>query len=117
MDYFDELLYVQGLQQIFLEFPRSIENTGSAYDIFRTILRKKIGGGVMLKDLIMGAAKASYEQLWKHKMQQIKDINEDAYHWLYNLERTTWCKYDFSHYPKCGNWVATWEWEFLILFI
>ena len=54
MDYFDELLYVQGLQQIFLEFPRSIENTGSAYDIFRTILRKKIGGGVMLKVLVMG---------------------------------------------------------------
>ena len=36
----------------------------------------------MLKDLIMGAAKATYEQLWKHKMQQIKDINEAAYHWL-----------------------------------
>ena len=57
---------------------------------------------------MMGAAKATYEQLWKHKMQQIKDINEATYHWLYNLERTTWCKYDFSHYPKCGNWVATW---------
>ena len=55
----------------------------------------------MLKDLMMGAAKATYEQLWKHKMQQIKDINEAAYHWLYNLERTTWCKYAFSHYPKC----------------
>ena len=66
MDYFDELLYVQGLQQIFLEFPRSIENTGSAYDIFRTILRKKIGGGVMLKDMMMGAANATYEQLRKH---------------------------------------------------
>jgi len=43
---------------------------------------KKIGGGVMLKDLMMGVAKATYEQLWKHKMQQIKDINEVAYHWL-----------------------------------
>ena len=57
----------------------------------------------MLKDLMMGVAKATYEQLWKHKMQQIKDINEAAYHWLYNLERTTWCKYDFSHGVKQLN--------------
>jgi len=45
----------------------------------------------MLKDLMMGATKATYEHLWKHKMQQIKDINEAAYHWLYNLEGKAWC--------------------------
>ena len=55
----------------------------------------------MLKDLMMGATKATYEQLWKHKMHQIKDINEVAYHWLYNLKRKAWCKYAFSHYPQC----------------
>ena len=60
---------MQGLKQVFLEFPTQIESTSSACDIFTTILRKKIGGGVMLKDLMMGAAKATYEQLWKHKMQ------------------------------------------------
>ena len=55
----------------------------------------------MLRDMMMGVAKATYEHLWKNKMQQIKDINEAAYQWLYNLERKTWCKYAFSHYPKC----------------
>ena len=34
-------------------------------------------------------------------MQQIKDINEASYHSLYNLARTTWCKYAFSRYLKC----------------
>ena len=32
-----------------------------------------------MKDLMMGAAKATYEHLWKHKMQKIKDINEAIY--------------------------------------
>ena len=52
----------------------------------------------MLRDMMMGVAKATYEHLWKNKMQQIKDINEATYHWLYNLERKAWCKYAFSHY-------------------
>ena len=56
----------------------------------------------MLKDLMMGATKATYRQLWKHKMQHTKDINEAAYHWLYNLERKTWCKHAFSDYSKCN---------------
>ena len=54
----------------------------------------------MLKDLMMGAAKATYEHLWKQKIQQIKDINEAAYHWLYKLERKSWCKYAFFTLPK-----------------
>jgi len=29
--------------------------------------KKKICGGVILKDLMMGAAKATYEHLWKQK--------------------------------------------------
>ena len=30
----------------------------------------------MLRDQMMRAAKATYEQFWKHRMQLVKDINE-----------------------------------------
>ena len=75
----------------------------------------------MFKDLMMGAAKATYEQLWKHKMKQIKDINKAAYHWLYNLERNIWCKYVFSHLMKAclwgfyGGWIFELQWGLLMV--
>ncbi|KAH1198645.1 hypothetical protein GmHk_18G052184 [Glycine max] len=72
-----------GLQQVFMEFPTPIKHKFCLRHLYNNF-KKKFSGGLMLKDLMMGAAKATYEHLWKQKIQQIKDINEAAYHWLGN---------------------------------
>ncbi|KAL5148693.1 hypothetical protein HKD37_13G035689 [Glycine soja] len=37
------------------------------------------GEGTLLKDLVMGASKATYEEAWEDKMTQIKEVSEEAY--------------------------------------
>lgn len=63
--------------------------------------KKKFGGGTLLRDLMMGAAKATYIEAWKLKMQQIKDIDSKAYDWLMAIPTKAWCKHAFSFYPRC----------------
>lgn len=53
--------------------------------------KKKFGGGTMMKDLMMGASKATYEVAWVEKMKQIKAVNQEAYQWLCNLPMNSWC--------------------------
>lgn len=36
----------------------------------------------MIRDLMYGALKATYEATQMQKMQELKDINEEAYNWL-----------------------------------
>nr|KYP37207.1 hypothetical protein KK1_041613 [Cajanus cajan]KYP37210.1 hypothetical protein KK1_041616 [Cajanus cajan] len=63
--------------------------------------KKKFGGGTLLRDLMMGAAKATFVEAWDEKMQQIKKINSKAYDWLNAVPPQAWCKHAFSFYPKC----------------
>jgi hypothetical protein len=42
--------------------------------------KKKFEGGVLTRDLMMGATKATYEQLWKSKMEELK--NNDLGAWI-----------------------------------
>nr|KYP63698.1 hypothetical protein KK1_018277 [Cajanus cajan] len=64
--------------------------------------KKKFGGGTLLRDLMMGAAKATFVEAWDEKMQQIKKINSKAYDWLNAVPPQAWCKHAFSFYPKCN---------------
>jgi len=49
----------------------------------------------------MGAAKATYYQVWEQKMLQLKALDEGAWDWLMKHDRKFWCKHAFSFYPKC----------------
>ena len=42
------------------------------------ILKKKFGRGTLIRDLMMGAAKATYIQEWEAKMKESKAIKEPA---------------------------------------
>ncbi|WVZ07385.1 hypothetical protein V8G54_020731 [Vigna mungo] len=53
------------------------------------------------KDLMMGAAKATYEKEWEKKTGELKAINIDAYNWLIGIPTKTWCKHAFSTYCRC----------------
>lgn len=63
--------------------------------------KKKFGGGVIIRNLMMAAAKATYRQLWDEKMMELRSANEAAYTWLMAIPTRTWCKHAFTHYPKC----------------
>ncbi|WVY93826.1 hypothetical protein V8G54_032914 [Vigna mungo] len=57
--------------------------------------------GVEHRDLMMGAAKATYEKEWEKKMGELKAINNEAYNWLLGIPTKTWCKHAFSTYCRC----------------
>jgi len=40
--------------------------------------KKKFGGGVLTRDLMMGATKATYYQLRKSKMEELKNVDLGA---------------------------------------
>ncbi|XP_039683818.1 uncharacterized protein [Medicago truncatula] len=63
--------------------------------------KKKFGGGSLIRDLMMGAAKATYFQAWDAKMNELKKVDHAAWEWLRGHNPKLWCKHAFSYYPKC----------------
>ena len=63
--------------------------------------QKKFGGGALIRDLMMGAAKATYYQGWLTKMNELKDVDPKVWSWLMGVPSKSWCKHAFSFYPKC----------------
>jgi len=63
--------------------------------------KKKFGGGTLIRDLMMAAAKATYVEAWEEKMQEIKKLSEPAYKWLMAVPKKGWCKHAFSFHTKC----------------
>jgi hypothetical protein len=63
--------------------------------------KKKFGGGTLLRDLMMAAAKCTYFEAWEEKMAQIKAEKQEAYEWLMNIPTNKWCKHAFPFYSRC----------------
>ncbi|KAK2395024.1 hypothetical protein QL285_056790 [Trifolium repens] len=63
--------------------------------------KKKFGGGAMIRDLMMGAAKATYVQAWEQKMEELKKVDKQAWEWLVKVPTKYWCKHAFNFYSKC----------------
>lgn len=63
--------------------------------------KKKFGRGVLIRDLMMAAAKATYSALWQQKMNELKELNVKAWEWLMGIPTKQWCKHAFTFYPKC----------------
>jgi hypothetical protein len=63
--------------------------------------KKKFDGGTLIRDLMMGATKATYFQAWKAKMDELKKVDAGAWEWLMLHPTKSWCKHAFSYYPKC----------------
>lgn len=64
-------------------------------------MKKKFGGGTLIRDLMMGAAKATYFEAWEEKMLQLKEADERAYNWLSAVPTKQWCKHAFPFSSKC----------------
>nr|KYP51659.1 hypothetical protein KK1_026543 [Cajanus cajan] len=89
-----------GLVQMFEEMMEGVEHRLCLRHLYENF-KKKFGGGTMIRDLMMAAAKATYEEAWRGKMNELKALNKKAYDWLVAISTKAWCKHAFSFYPSC----------------
>ncbi|WVY93030.1 hypothetical protein V8G54_032118 [Vigna mungo] len=99
-DQYFSLAFAVGLMTVFDELMDGVEHRLCLRHLYNNF-KKRFGGGVLIRDLMMGAAKAIYEKEWEKKMGELKAINFDAYNWLLGIPTKTWCKHAFSTYCRC----------------
>ncbi|XP_050880746.1 uncharacterized protein LOC127084361 [Lathyrus oleraceus] len=95
------ILY-QGLVAVFEELSDTIEHRLCLRHLYANF-KKRFGGGALIRDLMMGAAKATYYQAWVQKMNELKNADPNAWTWLMVVPTKSWCKHAFSFYPKCDT--------------
>ena len=66
-----------------------------------TNIKSKFGGGSMIRDLILAAARATYMQSWQEKMVELKQVSVKAHNHLMSFDPSCWMKSHFSAYPQC----------------
>ncbi|KAK7251102.1 hypothetical protein RIF29_34014 [Crotalaria pallida] len=71
----------KGLESVFEELLDGVEHRYCLRHLYNNF-KKQISGGTDLRDIMMGAAKATTEQQWKSKMMEMKDKTEAGYNWL-----------------------------------
>jgi len=59
---------------VFEEMFDSVEHRVCLRHLY-TNFKKKFGGGTLIRDLMKGAAKATYYQAWKAHMDEIKKVD------------------------------------------
>jgi hypothetical protein len=94
------LFIVQGLVAVFEEMFQRVEHRLCLRHLYANF-KKKFGGGTLIRDLMMGAAKATYYQAWEAKMCDLKAHDKKAWEWLMGVPTKMWCKHAFSYYSKC----------------
>ncbi|WVZ06131.1 hypothetical protein V8G54_019477 [Vigna mungo] len=90
----------KGQMTVFDELMDGVEHRLCLRHLYNNF-KKRFGGGVLIRDLMMGAAKATYEKEWEKKIGELKAINIDAYNWLLGIPTKSWCKNAFSTYCRC----------------
>ena len=58
-------------------------------------LRKK-HPGILIRDLFWKAAKATYQQAYERAMNELKQVDEDAFKWLQSHSTTIWTRHMFK---------------------
>ena len=57
---------------------------------------KKNHPGVLIRDLFWKAAKATYQQAYESAMNELKEVDEDAFKWLQSHSTTIWARHMFK---------------------
>ncbi|XP_058776962.1 uncharacterized protein LOC131651313 [Vicia villosa] len=90
----------KGLVEVFEEMFERIEHRLCLMHLYANF-KKKFDGGALIRDLMMGAAKSTYQQAWTLKMNELKVVDPKAWTWLMAVPTKSWCKHAFSFYPWC----------------
>ncbi|XP_058767169.1 uncharacterized protein LOC131640807 [Vicia villosa] len=90
----------KGMVSIFEEMSERIEHRLCLRHLYANF-KKKFEGGALIRDIMMGEAKATYQQGWQQKMNELKGVDPKAWEWLMGVSAKSWSKHAFSFYPKC----------------
>ncbi|XP_058746238.1 uncharacterized protein LOC131619115 [Vicia villosa] len=90
----------KGLVSVFEDMGERVEHRLCLRHLYANF-KKKFGGGALIRDLMMGAAKATYYQGWMTKMNELKELDPKAWSWLMGVQPKSWCKHAFNFFPKC----------------
>ncbi|XP_014523545.1 uncharacterized protein LOC106779847 [Vigna radiata var. radiata] len=71
----------KGLMTVFDDILDGVEHRLCLRHLYNNY-KKIFGGGVLIRDLMMGAAKATFQKDCEMKMGELKTVNIDAYNWL-----------------------------------
>ncbi|GAU10761.1 hypothetical protein TSUD_425840, partial [Trifolium subterraneum] len=74
----------KGLVAVFEEMFERVEHRLCLRHLYANF-KKKFGGGTLIRDLMMGAAKAAYYQAWEAKMSELKAFDKKAWEWLKDI--------------------------------
>ncbi|XP_027903766.1 uncharacterized protein LOC114163669 [Vigna unguiculata] len=107
----------KGLMTVFDEILNGVEHRFCLRHLYSNF-KKKFGGGVVIRDLMIGAAKATYYAGWEKKMGELRNINPEAFNWFSTLREKV-NEYSGTMMPKpqkrldreiekSGNWLPVW---------
>src|ERR1044072_578380 len=91
---------IQGLLTSLNELLPGVEHMFCLRHLYANF-KRKFGGGVVIRNLMMAAAKATYHQEFVRKMEELKKANEAAFLHMCEIETQCWCKHAFTYYPLC----------------
>ncbi|GAU39191.1 hypothetical protein TSUD_270350 [Trifolium subterraneum] len=80
----------KGLVAVFEEMFERVEHRLCLRHLYANF-KKKFGGGTLIRDLMMGAAKATYYQACEAKMSELKAFDKKAWDWLKDIPTKMWC--------------------------
>lgn len=85
----------RGLKAVFEEMFERIEHILCLRHLYANF-KKRFGGGTAIRDLMMGAAKATYIQAWEKKMNELRQLDPKAWVWLMGFPTKLWGKHAFK---------------------
>ena len=85
---------LQGLVNTFVENWPQYEHRICCRHLYQNL--RKNHPGVLIRDLFWKAAKATYRQAFERAMNELKEVDEDAFKWLHSHSTTIWAKHMFK---------------------
>ncbi|XP_028771738.1 uncharacterized protein LOC114728961 [Neltuma alba] len=90
----------KGLVQAFGELLEGVEHRYCVRHLYANI-KSRYGGGTVIRDLVIRAAKATYPPAWKELMKQLHNVSKEAHDHLMIFPPSCWTKSHFSEYSTC----------------
>ncbi|KAK9983687.1 hypothetical protein SO802_033212 [Lithocarpus litseifolius] len=90
LPYFERIyIFLEGCKKGFLAGCRPVIGLDACH------LKTKTGG-ILIKDLFWKATKATYQQAWERAMNELKEVDEDAFKWMQSHSKTIWARSMFK---------------------
>ncbi|XP_028779040.1 uncharacterized protein LOC114735508 [Neltuma alba] len=92
----------KGLVPTFEELLEGAEHRFCVRHLYSNI-KVKYGGGTLIRDLVLRAAKATVQSDWRDRMNELKAICSGAHDHLMAIPPSCWSRSHFDAYSKCDT--------------